>query len=198
MFRSQLREGQIVYDIGAHMGYYTVIGSSAVGPNGRVIAFEPLPFNLSQLRRHIHLNRCGNVTVIDKCVAERSGRARFSPGTGTGTGRLTPDGALEVEVVSLDDAVSSGALPPPDVMKIDVEGAELSVLKGAEKVIARSRPTILLSLHSEELQKECSNLLAAWGYHVESVKTTGAFDSEILAMPQACPHHAAYRAAPAS
>ncbi len=184
MFRSQLREGQVIYDVGAHMGYYTIIGSLAVGPSGRVIAFEPLPFNLKQLRRHIHLNGCQNVTVVDKCVGERSGRARFSPGTGTGTGCLAPDGTLEVDVISLDDAVSNGALPPPDVMKIDVEGAELSVLKGAAKVIARSRPTILLSLHSEELQKECSNLLAAWGYQVEPVWTTGAFDSEILAIPQ--------------
>ena len=184
VFQEQVKEGQVVYDIGAHVGYYTVLGSMAVGPQGRVIAFEPFPFNLRQLRRHIRLNRCDNVTVVEKCVGDRSGRVRFAPGSGTGTGRVAPDGPLEFDMLTLDEAVAEDAFAPPDFMRIDVEGAELSVLEGAREVIARSRPAILLSLHGEHLERDCSGLLTAWGYRLEPIKTTRAADTEMLATPQ--------------
>ena len=85
-FERLVRPGHVVFDVGAHVGFYTVLSSSLAGPAGRVVAFEPLPANLRYLRRHLALNGCANVTVVPICVGDREGTARFDDSGGTGVG----------------------------------------------------------------------------------------------------------------
>lgn len=168
-FKKCLQPGNVVYDVGAHMGYYTLIASQAVGPGGLAVAFEPLPFNFNQLLRHIRLNHCHNVTTMNACVGREPGVAHFTSNLGSGTNHMSGDGDLVVNVMSLDALVSAGTLPLPHCVKIDVEGAELEVLFGAQEIIAKSKPILFVSFHGQALQEQCSELLHSWGYYQQGV-----------------------------
>jgi FkbM family methyltransferase len=135
-----------------------------------------LPRNLEYLRRHIAINGITNVEIIAAAVGERSGVARFAEGTSTATGQLAPGGSLAVPVVSLDDLYSQGRIRLPDCMKIDVEGGEVGVLRGAARILAEARPAILLATHSPELHRACVDLLLASGYRVDPIGSMPAMD----------------------
>lgn len=186
VFAESVHEGDVVFDVGAHVGYYTALGSRRVGPHGRVIAFEPRPLNLRFLRRHVRLNDLSNVTIIDAGVGEAPGTARFETHTGTGTGHLSDHGTLEVRLVALDDLVQRGKLPPPQMIKIDVEGAEQRVLAGAEQIIREARPTLLISTHGPENHEAVVQFLEARGYaHRILDDSSSRHDKELLAEPRA-------------
>ncbi|MDQ6831582.1 MAG: FkbM family methyltransferase, partial [Gemmatimonadota bacterium] len=129
IFASYLRPGQVVYDLGANAGLYSIIAASAVGESGSVVAVEPLPRNLRFLRRNIALNRFTQVDVIDAAVSDHEGTARFDVADNVGVGHLSDRGSLEVQLVSLDALIAKGRIRPPDIMKIDVEGAAGAVLR---------------------------------------------------------------------
>ena len=166
VFERVVTPGSVVYDIGAHAGYYTLLGSKLGGPAGLVIAFEPLPRNLRFLREHIRLNGLTNVRVVEGAIADRSGQAMFSEAPSSSMGRLDIQGNVQVRIMSIDEATSQGMFPPPMVMKIDVEGAEGSVLAGAAQTLAQARPAILLSLHGEKARTQCRELLDGLGYEL--------------------------------
>jgi FkbM family methyltransferase len=177
LFERYVKPGAVVYDIGAHYGYYSLLSSTLAGEPGVVIAFEPSPDNLSRLRRHIELNRCTNVRVIELAVSDSEGIAHFETRAGSGVGHLADDGPLEVRTTRLDTLAEE--LPQPDVIKIDVEGAELGVLRGAAATLASARPVIFLSVHSEELKSQCTEFLAKLDYTLTQVEPM-----ELLAVPK--------------
>ena len=145
------------------------------------VAFEPNPRNLIYLRRHVTLNDCANVRVIAAAVADVAGHAAFQDGTRDAEGLLAAGGTLDVETVTLDAiAYGTPGLPPPSVLKIDVEGAEQRVLAGAERLLAEAKPDILLSTHGRDNYVGCQTTLARHGYHVRqmSAATKG---TELLA-----------------
>jgi FkbM family methyltransferase len=161
-FQKIIRPGNVVFDVGAHYGYYTLLSSTLAGPQGKIFAFEPSPENIPRLKKHLTINHCDNVTVLDVALSDHEGTARFDNQAGSGTGHLSPEGSIEVRVTTLD-ALSS-RLPTPHVMKIDCEGAEVEVLKGGEKTISSSKPAIFLSTHGDALKQTCFRLLEGWGY----------------------------------
>jgi FkbM family methyltransferase len=152
----------VVFDVGAHYGYYTLLSSALAGPKGKVFAFEPSPGNIPCLKKHLDINHCDNVQVIELALSDHEGSARFDNHAGSGTGHLSLDGQIEVQITSLD--AMSARLPAPNVLKIDCEGAEVEVLKGGEKTICSAKPAIFLSTHGDGLKKTCFDLLESWGY----------------------------------
>jgi FkbM family methyltransferase len=170
-FEQSVRPGSVVYDVGAATGYYTLLGAKLAGPRGRVISFEPDPRNAAFLRRHIRRNGWTNVTLVESAVGDHNGDATFSRGTGTGTGRIAPDGQWRVPVIRLDDFVRSGS-PPPTHMKIDVEGAEMEALLGSMKVLQHHRPTLFLSTHGQNIHEACCRQLHGIGYTLEPMGTS--------------------------
>lgn len=169
--------GAVVYDIGAHIGFYSIIAAHAVGAAGRVYAFEPLPLNIGMLERHLRANRVDNVEVLKIGVADRAGTARFCLGKGTGRGFLGDEGEIEVSITTLDALVDSGRLPPPQLIKMDIEGAELGALQGGARMIAQHKPTLFLSVHGAEVEAGCRQFLNEQGYTLRNVK-----ESTILAV----------------
>jgi FkbM family methyltransferase len=168
LFREYVTAGATVFDVGAHVGYYTVLSAVLAGGNGRVFSFEPNPANHEFLRRHVALNRLDNVVIENVAVSDSNGTASFAFGTGSGTGRLSADGAIEVRTVRLDDYCDEHDVAP-GVMKIDVEGAELDVLRGADRIIGAHHPIIFLSTHGEEVHAGCLEWLRERSYDLRSI-----------------------------
>jgi FkbM family methyltransferase len=163
-FEEKVQPGSVVFDIGANVGFYTLLASVLVGPSGKVFAFEPHPQNLEYLRAHLNLNAVSNVAVMEKAVSDRDGVAFFA-GSGS-TGHLAAEGTLRVETVSLDFIIRQRALPPPTYAKIDVEGAESLVLAGAKSLLSDYHPTLFLATHGAEVHRECCQFLTSLDYEV--------------------------------
>lgn len=161
-----VRRGDCVFDIGAHAGYFSLLASRLVGPNGRLVAFEPCPTNLQLLQRHFALNGIENAQVIGKAVAEHEGESRFSRGKASQMGHISTDGEDIVSTVTLDGLWTARQIPSPSLIKIDVEGAEGAVLRGASTLFAHCRPVVLLSGHGSPRQRECEAFLRDRGYEI--------------------------------
>jgi FkbM family methyltransferase len=150
-FRAAVRPGATVLDVGANVGAYTLLFARWAGPNGRVVAFEPAPDAAAGLRRHAALNGLtATIDVQQSAVAGSVGTARFACSEASGANAIV-DGApglntIEVATVTLD-AFCAGRRIHPDVIKIDVEGAELDVLKGARQMLASGTAQVFLELH---------------------------------------------------
>ena len=140
--RGALAPGDVVADCGANVGFTSAFFACCVGPTGRIHAFEPLPRNAAAATRSAELNGLDNVVVVNAAVGSAAGQARLS--TGFGNAVVDAHGAgITVQVVTLDEYF---AQRPPDFLKIDVEGYELQVLRGAVRVLAR-RPKLAIELH---------------------------------------------------
>jgi FkbM family methyltransferase len=167
-----VKPATVFLDIGANVGFYTLLAATLVGKSGKVFAFEPLPRNIRFLERHLKMNAVHNATVLRAAVSDRTGAATFQKGKSHSMGHLTDrsdEDGIAVELVSLDDLIFKGILPLPDYMKIDVEGAELSVLKGAQHLLTAGRPTIFLATHGSEVHSQCLSLLRSLGYDCQPV-----------------------------
>lgn len=158
-----LRSGDVVWDIGAHKGYVALAAARAVGPDGRVYAIEPAPDNLHYLRRHVDWNEAANIEVVATAVSDRDGRARFG-GSGSSITYRLDHGDDQVEVRTLPTLLAAG-LRPPTVLKIDVEGSEGAVLRGAGAALA-DIGMVLVAVHTRAMYHECSSLLAEHGFTV--------------------------------
>ena len=179
-----VRPGATVIDIGAHVGYYTLLASMLAGESGSVWAFEPEPTNAAFLRRHMYLNNCRNVQVEELAVSNTTGHARFLCGKGSGTGHLDRTGDMEVRTVRLEDFCAARGITP-SAIKIDVEGAEAAVLDGAKELILRARPVIFLSTHGPAMRAQCLHWLREAGYALQPILGGSIEDAaEILALPE--------------
>ena len=147
-----VRPGFVVYDIGAHIGFFSLLCGRLAGGSGRVFAFEPRAENIARLRNNIQANAARNVEVVAAAASDSTGEASFAMHESTLEGYLVPDGdasAVRVRTESVDSLVAGG-MPPPDLMKVDVEGAEAAVIRGAARTIDAHRPLMLLEVHSVE------------------------------------------------
>ena len=149
-----LREGDTFFDVGANKGDFTVLGARLVGPSGSVFAFEPEPENARWLRRSVTRNRFSHVRVSERAVADKRGTSTLFLGRKSGWHTLLEGqprrdaGTLEVELETLDHFALDHGIDEVQAIKIDVEGAELRVLAGAEKLLEASPDvTLLIDLH---------------------------------------------------
>ncbi|MBI5648838.1 MAG: FkbM family methyltransferase [Chloroflexi bacterium] len=182
VFERIVLRGSTVFDLGAHVGFYTLLASELVGPLGKVIAFEPVPRNLFYLKMHLRLNHVGNVIVKEAAVLDKSGITSFEEASNSSMGHITPQGRLQVQTIALDNLVLDGGIPMPEYMKIDIEGAEFLALAGAKSILAKSHPTIFLATHGSTVHQACCEFLQTLGYRLQSIDGLNLEQSsEILA-----------------
>jgi FkbM family methyltransferase len=165
-FAAALKPDDCVYDIGAHVGFYTLIASVH---SKMVYAFEPFPRNLEFLRRHLALNQLTNVQVFPVAVGRETEVVQFQSHSSHAQGRVSSSGDFSVQQVALDQFVAQNSLRLPNVLKIDVEGAEYNVLSGAENLLRDTHPTIFLATHGTEVHVQCRDFLIGLGYQMESL-----------------------------
>lgn len=164
--------GAVAYDLGANVGYTSLLMADAVGSEGRVIAFEPLPSNLDRLRQAVALNRLeGIIEIVEAAVGDSDGPAEFRIHRSGSMGRLEarrPDAEnadrIMVDVLRLDSFVYGQRHPEPSLVKLDVEGGEVAALRGMMRVLNEARPVLLVELHGPEAAAEVFAVLERAGY----------------------------------
>jgi len=168
-----VNRGDVCYDIGAYRGFFS--GVFGLAGAGQVVAFEPFPENCAQLQRLFANNPGLPLTFEQAAVGSENGSAEFNVMPDSSMGKLASSSfqsdlptscVLRVPLKTIDRIVSEGAYPRPQVMKIDVEGAEVEVLGGAKETLQTNRPILFIEVHSEVLAKECTRLLESLGYVV--------------------------------
>jgi FkbM family methyltransferase len=169
-----LKPGMVFIDGGANEGVYTVFAAARLGPTGRVIAVEPSPRELARLRRNLALNKMRRVTVVDAALADRPGSvlllvAETKHGGQNTLGAFAYHGVAsvetrEVQAITLDELAAEHGLTQLDVLKLDVEGAELRALQGGAGVLAAFRPLIMIEVLEPALNHQgcTSDALLHW------------------------------------
>ena len=185
-FENAITEGAVVYDIGANVGYYSLMAAVVAGVSGHVYAFEPLPRNVDYLRKHVALNKLEDrITVFDVAVSDQTGEAAFDLGASTSMGHLAESGEIKVKMARLDDLLIEGQVKPPDYMKVDVEGAEFDVLNGARELLAKHKPVIFLDTHNREAHNATVKLLNEFNYEIVCLDGKPLPESkELIASPK--------------
>jgi hypothetical protein len=115
------------------------------------------------------MNRYQNVKVFPCALGNVDGEVGFELGPTNGTGRLVPTGPLKVRVHQADTLIAAGEIEAPDLIKIDVEGAEAEVLAGLAACLVQKRPTVFLATHNQFAHRACLELFAASGYRVQAL-----------------------------
>jgi FkbM family methyltransferase len=176
-----LRPGSVLYDVGANVGFLTLIAARLVGPAGHVYAFEPIPANARAIERNAALNGLGNITVLELALSDRAGDAVLRvPDVNQGAhlaevvDELIPADELVVRTAALDELAEEQGLRAPDLVKLDVEGAELLVLEGMRRSLEAHRPGLICELHGTRAAIE--ELLPRLGYELTRVVRDTARD----------------------
>ncbi|MDP9360123.1 MAG: FkbM family methyltransferase [Acidobacteriota bacterium] len=179
LFCERVRPGDVVFDIGANAGFFTLLASSLVGPAGHVYAFEPLPRNLYYLERHVRLNDVTNTTIQSLAIASTTGAARFRSGPNASMGKLSDGGELHVLTASLDDLIANSIVRTPAFIKMDIEGAESDALSGASGLLAGTGLTIVLSTHGHKQHEQCWSVLQNAQFDLDLIRD-GTADGDYL------------------
>lgn len=167
-------EDDIVFDIGGERGVFTLFFARAVGPEGQVITFEPNPESRALIQEAVELNGFTNVDIRQIALGSEPGRTELvfpagRPGYGSIDPRMTEQlqgdqGArrVEVQVETLDRLVFDMGVPGPDFIKLDVEGAEVPVLRGMRRVLEEYRPRMLIEVHAVGTDRGKQNARTIW------------------------------------
>jgi FkbM family methyltransferase len=196
--RQYVAAGDTVYDIGANIGYVSLSLAKRVGSRGRVVAFEPVPWNADLLRRNIEDNGITNVQLLEVAASDNRGEAVMriagnNPDMASLVWHRNNPSALELVIkrVVIDNLVEAGTLTEPKFVKIDVEGAEGQVLQGMRRTLAKAAPVVFIEC-SDAGRETSWHLLSELGYRCQSAvtrKSINAFEeyrhSDFLWLPPA-------------
>ena len=175
-----VKPGMTAYDIGANVGFISLLLSKMVGDTGTVFAFEALPKNIQRLRANLLLNPfASNVEIIQNAVVDSEREIDFMLGPSLGMGKVRGSAGRDnveygdvivVPGVSLDGFVYKYGNPAPDIVKMDIEGGEILALPGMLKVIKEDKPVLFLELHGPEAVEIVWDTLSGAGYHFRQMK----------------------------
>lgn len=171
-FKKHIKQGDIILDIGAHIGLFAIFFAKL--SKGKVYSFEPTPATLKWLKKTIDINHCNNiVTIVPKAISDKAGKAKFfvSPTSDISVANSligyedgvmeVRDGSYEVDMISIDEFVKEKRIKP-NILKIDAEGVELQLLKGAADTFLNCRPIATLGLHLFAYKNKKETLAEIW------------------------------------
>jgi FkbM family methyltransferase len=152
LFLKEIKSGQTVVDVGANIGYYTLLAARLVGPEGRVYAFEPDPTNFGLLRKNVEANGYKNVVLVNKALSNKNGKTKlFINPANRGDHRVYDSGdgraSVTIETVTLDSYLKKKKV---DFIKMDIQGAEPLALEGMKKTIRASKGLKLITEFSPD------------------------------------------------
>lgn len=171
-----INPGWIIYDVGANIGYISILLAKAVSPSGQVHAFEALPDNFARVQMNIQLNSLqGIISPVHAAVIDETKPVIFLVGPSNGMGKVSGSAgrqevvyehSLTVPGLSLDDYVYEQGHPAPNVVKMDIEGGEVLALPGMRRILENAHPLMLLELHGPESAEAAYTILTNYGYRL--------------------------------
>jgi len=188
---SHLKPGNCFYDVGAHVGFFSILAAGLVGEKGVIVALEPDRRNVALLWETLARNSLTLITdVVNQAAWSRAGNVRLlsanpGPHSNTGMSKIVPGNlpdSYEVSCTTLDKL--SKTHPAPTLIKIDVEGAESEVLKGAEELFKHSRPHLICEVHDPGNASFVETWLNTKDYDLRWLDVGGDFPRQLLATPK--------------
>jgi FkbM family methyltransferase len=187
---SRVKPGWTCFDVGGHIGYLTLFMATLTGDAGKIYTFEPLPHNVERIQRHVERNRKDAIVNVYPIALSNSDGTTVlhgsdllpeSCGAHLSGVRTPPSGESLYKRFSdfivvqrrIDDLIERNEVQTPNLIKIDVEGAEAEVLKGAMRTLQKVKPVLIVELHNTANAVECMNLLLKLGYRVELLEYNG-------------------------
>jgi FkbM family methyltransferase len=187
VLQSHFKPGSVFYDVGAHIGLFSLIAARNLGVQGSVFVFEPDPSNLQRIEEHASRNRLA-LGIIPKAAWFTDGRMKFQRAcfqSSMNRGAIAEDNLaagesmIEVETVTLDSFGREHALP--SIIKIDVEGSEAAVLRGSEGIFRSAKPIVICEIHHAQAASDVTHWLEARGYVFEWVEDHQQFPRHLFA-----------------
>jgi FkbM family methyltransferase len=186
------KEGDVVVDVGAAFGFYTILSSKRVGLNGKVVAIEAQPDSYEMLNQNIKLNRLANVITLNYAVYSKESKLRLYDSYSIIQERAENNSQkyIEVNANTLDHLMQLQGISEVNWIKIDVEGAELEVLKGAVNIISRSKDiSLLIEIHNlagsnSTLYEPITQFLSLHNFKIDFEKTYDGGEKHVIARKQ--------------
>ena len=177
--RHFVKPGMVIYDVGANIGYISLLFADCIGPSGQVVSFEPLPANQVRLEQNVAANHLSErVFCIRAAVTDQQRTVRFLVHESTSMGKV--DGSagrqeeyrqtIEIPGISLDDFIFETDFPAPQVVKMDIEGGEVMAVHGMRQLLKNTRPILLIELHGPEAARVVGRSLLDAGYLLRGMK----------------------------
>ena len=167
----------VIYDLGASYGFYTLLSSKHVKSEGIVYSFEPNINLVKKIKKHIKINSLKNVKILNYAVSNNNEKIKFSLSDQTTRNSIIKSSRIFnnnnftlVDSVKIDSLIEKGEIKIPDLLKIDIEGAELKALEGMKNTLFKYHPTIFLSTHNchlEGIHKKCCDFLKTLNYEIK-------------------------------
>lgn len=173
--RQLIKTGTTIYDVGANIGYVSMIFAEFTGMEGKVLAFEPLPENVQRIRENAQLNNYAQIQVFENAVIDTERPVPFLRHQSVGMGKALGSAGrtdqvylaeLNVKGIGLDEFVFEQGNPIPDLVKIDIEGGEVMALPGMKRILTQYSPILMIELHGEESEQTAWNVLNNCGYEL--------------------------------
>jgi len=195
VLESELRAGQTFVDVGANIGYFSLVAASIVGPEGRVLAIEPSHVNLSRLGQHVWDNSAANILVASLAAGREYATValNFPTFNNAGAATLRPCTTMKASLVlqvPLDDLIEAHGIRP-DLLKLDIEGYELEALRGLQRTLARFTPTVVCELTDRFLRdigqdaRQLLEYMEQFGYRCHVLAGEGLEPGSVLASTDA-------------
>ena len=186
------KEGDVVVDVGAAFGFYTILSSKRVGLNGKVVAIEAQPDSYEMLNQNIKLNRLANVITLNYAVYSKESKLRLYDSYSIIQERAENNSQkyIEVNANTLDHLMQLQGISEVNWIKIDVEGAELEVLKGAVNIISHSKDiSLLIEIHNlagsnSTLYEPITQFLSLHNFKIDFEKTYDSGEKHVIARKQ--------------
>jgi FkbM family methyltransferase len=185
---SSLAPGSVFYDVGAHIGVFSLLAARIVGESGAVFAFEADPDNAARIKEHASRNGFGQIHVVPRAVWSSPGKLKFeraslsssrNQGAIAHDPQLRRENMIEVDAVSLDSF--SREHLEPTLIKIDIEGGESAALRGGERIFTSHRPILICEVHNKQNDEYITQWLISKRYTITSVEDSSAFPRHLIA-----------------
>jgi len=175
LLQSELRPGDCFYDVGGHTGFFSLIASRFLGPAGDIVIFEPDPDNIAAIKANMDRNGVSRATLVAAAVWSSAGEVSFERAleeSNRTQGHILAEpnsrlARITVNTVRLDDLIFEQGYPAPQLMKMDVEGAEWDALQGARRLLSEIRPKLLCEVHDPKQMDQIRGYLRQFGYEAE-------------------------------
>jgi len=176
VIKDWVKPGWVVYDVGANIGYISLLLAQAVQDSGTIYAFEALPDNFTRLQKNIRLNALEDrIKAVHAAVIDASKPVTFMVGPSSGMGKVVGSAgrqevvyaqSLTMPGISLDEYVYEAGHPAPQAVKMDIEGGEVLALPGMRRILQEAHPLMLLELHGPESSHVAAQILGDTGYRL--------------------------------